>query len=130
MWRHIRNGNDQLASALSFPRATAALITAFAAALLLTAIGLYALAAYSVARRTRELGIRIASAPHPLNILKTVLRRTAVLTLGLLLANWTSNLLTEAIYGITPTEPPSYIAAAIPARRATTTGPANTLRQE
>jgi ABC-type antimicrobial peptide transport system permease subunit len=145
---HIRTGNDQLASALFVPRATSALITTFgAAALLLTAIGLYALIAYSVARRTKELGIRVALGATPTNILQTVLKRAAILTIaglaiGATLAHWTSQLLEEAIYGITPTDPPAYLAATatflliataaalIPARRATTIQPTEALRHE
>ena len=145
---HIRTGNDQLASALFVPRATSALITTFgAAALLLTAIGLYALIGYSVARRTKELGIRVALGATPTNILQTVLKRAAILTItglaiGATLAHWTSQLLEEAIYGITPTDPPAYLAATatflliataaalIPARRATTIQPTEALRHE
>jgi predicted permease len=145
---HIRTGNDQLASALFVPRATAAFITAFgAAALLLTAVGLYAMVAFSVARRTRELGIRTALGATPSDIFKTVLRRallltTAGLALGLILSYWVSQVLADSVYGITPTDPASYLAAAviflaittlaaaIPARRAATMDPANTLRQE
>ena len=145
---HIRTGNDQLASALFVPRATSALITAFgAAALLLPAIGLYALIAYSVARRTKELGVRVALGATPKNILQTVLKRAAVLTItglaiGATLAHWTSHLLEEAVYGIAPTDPPAYLAAAaifltiatlaalIPARRATTIQPTEALRHE
>jgi len=145
---HIRDGETQLESALFVPRAAAALMTAFGAmSLLLTGIGLYAMIAYSVSRRTRELGIRIALGAAPADIARTVSRRPAVLAAigigaGLGVACLCSGLLQETMYGLSATDPRTYISAAAvflttavlagwgPARRACRLEPMESIRQD
>lgn len=145
---NVRTGIQQLESALFVPRATTALVTSFGAmGLLLTAIGLYALMAFTVSRRLRELGIRMAVGAGPWQVTWTVFRRTASLlalgiTMGLLCAYWTSALIAMDLYGVSATDPATYTAAAAgflslalfaawhPARRAATGAPIEALRQE
>jgi ABC-type antimicrobial peptide transport system permease subunit len=115
--------------------------------LLLTGIGLYALMAYTVSRRMRELGIRVALGARPIDVTRTVFQRSAVLlavgiSLGLFAAYGAAKLLDSELYGLSPTDPPTYAAAAalflfialvacwLPARRATTNEPIAALRQE
>lgn len=145
---NVRTGNEQLDSALFVPRATAALVTAFGGmGLLLTAIGLYALMAYTVSRRMRELGIRVALGARPLDVTYTVFQRSAVLltlgiSLGLIGAYWTARWLGNELYEASETDPVIYALAAgcflviallaswVPARRASTNEPIEALRQE
>ncbi|MFN0107109.1 MAG: ABC transporter permease [Bryobacteraceae bacterium] len=145
---NIRTGSQQLQAALFVPRVTAALVTAFGAmGLMLTAIGLYALMAYTVSRRMRELGIRVALGARPFDVTKTVFRRTAALvaagvSLGLLAAYWIAEFLDSILYGLSAWDPSTYALAAtvflvtaafaswLPARRASTNEPIEALRRE
>lgn len=134
--------------ALLSKRLMASLSTAFGAvALLLAAIGLYGVIAYSVARRTREIGIRMAlgaSAPH---VIRLLLRESAgMIALGLFIglpAAWgASRFIASLLYGLSPYNPAVYaavvallaavslLAAFLPARRATRIEPTSALRFE
>ena len=114
---------------------------------LLTAIGLYGVTAYSVARRTHEIGVRMALGADRGRILRTVLREVVVLTavglaLGLPAALALSRLTSSLLYGVTPTDAPAMAGASlllsavvmlagyIPARRATRIDPMVALRHE
>jgi ABC-type antimicrobial peptide transport system permease subunit len=123
-------------------------IAAFAlAATLLAAIGIYGVMAYSVAQRTREIGIRIALGAAAHQIASLVARRTMQLVgVGLVAGLATATLATELIrsqlWGITPTDPVTFItvsamfvvvalaAAFFPARRAIAVDPTTALRAE
>jgi predicted permease len=129
-------------------RLMATLSGAFAAvAAVLAAVGLYGLLAYAVARRTPELGLRIAMGATRGGVLRLVLGEAAVLVavgvvcgtaIAALAARWTASLL----YGIEPSDPLVFVlaplglltvglaACAIPARRATRVDPAVALRNE
>lgn len=115
--------------------------------LLLSTVGLFAVLADAVARRTPEIGIRIALGATPRRIVGAVVGRAAGLVgaglaLGALLAWWGSRFLDAMVYGIAPTDPWSYAAAAtillavallasvVPARRAASVPPAEALRAE
>jgi putative ABC transport system permease protein len=117
-------------------------------ALVLSAIGLYGLIAYSVARRTQELGVRIALGAQPLDICWMLLRRAAAqLAIGLTLGLGAALLLSNVLWGggmivITPWDPITYVsigllltvvsiaASLIPARRAMRIDPVIALRAE
>jgi predicted permease len=139
---------DQLALPL-FPARIAAIVLGIfgALAMVLAATGLFALMAYAVARRTREIGIRMALGARPSQVLSSVLRRTLVLCaigigLGILAALAVGRLLSAVLYGVSPHDPVTYaisvllmIAVAFlacwrPARRAIHIDPATTLREQ
>ena len=124
------------------------LFGAFAAlALLLTGIGVYGLLAFSVARRTNEIGTRMALGASRLEVLGMVLRQGlglvgAGLLLGLAGAFAVTRSLTSLLFGVRPTDPLSFglvaavligvglLASYIPARRATKVDPMVALRYE
>lgn len=116
-------------------------------ALLLAAVGLYAVTAYTVARRTREIGIRVALGATAARVLADVLGeggRTAAagLVVGGLLAFVAARLLATQLYGVSPADPVTFVGAAvvllavtlaatwIPARRAAHVNPNEALRTE
>ncbi len=118
-----------------------------AAALLLAAVGLYGLLAHRVARRSRELGIRVALGAEPGHVLKLVLRRGMTLTGVGLLAGMAASvplgrLLAAVLEGVNANEPMVYfgvptlllivalVATLVPARRALAVDPAVSLRSE
>jgi len=124
------------------------LMGTFAAlALLLTAVGLYGMLSYHVARRTREIGIRIALGARAQQVLRLVVGEGLVLVIsggvvgfaGALLA---TRLLKTVIFGVTPSDPVTFILVAlfllcvttaasyVPARRAARIDPVQALRCE
>ena len=113
--------------------------------LLLTSVGLYGVIAFSVARRTRELGIRLALGARPSDILRLVFGESGRVVVGgvvsgMLIALGVSRLLAGVIFGISSTDPatmfavPLVLAAVVlvaswlPARRATRIEPQVALR--
>jgi ABC-type antimicrobial peptide transport system permease subunit len=118
-----------------------------AAALLLASVGIYGVAAYGAARRTREFGIRIALGATPAVVRRIVLGQMLGVTLAGLAAGtlgaWLlAPLVESALFGISATNPVvailaaatlllvAVIAADIPARRATRVDPMTALRAE
>jgi len=116
-------------------------------AFLLAVSGLYGVVAYSVARRTRELGIRIALGAAPRAATRLVLRQGLLLAalgvgVGLVLATAVGAALRGVLYGISPTDPWALAGAAVavlfvaalaswlPARRAAKVDPMVALRTE
>jgi predicted permease len=115
--------------------------------LLLAAVGLYSVMAYSVVQRTREIGIRMALGALPGNVLADVLARGIALTaaglaLGTSVALAASRMVAGLLVGVGPTDPVAFIGTAvflsgiaflatyIPARRATRIQPMVALRCE
>ncbi|HEY2125444.1 MAG TPA: FtsX-like permease family protein, partial [Chthoniobacterales bacterium] len=129
-------------------RAGAALFSIFGGlALGLAVVGLYGVKAYSVARRTREIGIRVALGAQPGMVLRMIMREGSVmlctgLALGLLLAAAAGKLLSGILFEVGAFDPLSFISAFVvlavatlfatwlPARRATRINPMVALRTE
>jgi predicted permease len=144
----VKTQSQMMAEALTQERLFAKLCTFFGVlALALAAIGLYGLMAYSVTRRTHEIGIRMALGAHRRQILYMVLQQSVVLVaagtvVGLLAAMATTRLIASELYGLKPTDPLTLALAALfmlavgafaaylPALRATKVDPTVALRYE
>jgi putative ABC transport system permease protein len=122
------------------------LIVAFVA-LALSAVGLYAVMAYSVTQRTQEIGLRMALGAESREVLWLILRRGLVqlaigLSLGLAGAIALTRVMRQLLVGVTPTDPVTFTAITVlltivamaacllPARRATRVDPLIALRAE
>ena len=116
-------------------------------ATLLAAVGLYGLMSYTVARRTREIGIRIALGAERGSVVWLVLREVAVLTgvgilIGVPAALGLSRLVASQLFGLSPADPLTLVVSAttlalvgalagyLPARRAAAVEPVRALRYE
>ena len=116
-------------------------------ALVLACVGLYGVVSFSVTRRAREIGIRIAIGARPADVLKMVLVRGVQLSAlgalaGVLLAFVFARVTSSLLFGVHAHDPTTYItvtlilisvalfSAYIPARRAARLNPVATLRQE
>jgi putative ABC transport system permease protein len=144
----IRTMDDVLAEAQARPRFLAILIGVFSSiALLLAALGIYSVMAYSVAQRTGEFGIRMAMGAQSSDVLRLVLRQGLALALAGLAAGAAGaftiqRLLRGAVFGVGPFEPLPFIfmstlllavallACLSPALRATRVDPLVALRYE
>jgi len=133
-------------SALARDRFNALILAIFAGtALLLAAIGLYGVMAYLVSQRQGEMGIRMALGSRPGDVARLVIGDGMRMALaGIVVGTLASLVLARALegllYGITPTDPVTYVviaaalavvalfASALPARRATKADPASALR--
>jgi putative ABC transport system permease protein len=140
--------SERVADSVAERRFAMLLLALFAAiALLLAAVGIYGVVAYSVEQRTREMGIRTALGAPGGAVVRTVLAgslRTvaAGLAVGLLGALALTRLLRGLLYGVSPIDPVIFSAVAallalvavvatlIPARRATRVDPMVALRNE
>jgi putative ABC transport system permease protein len=139
---------EALATGMAPQRLAALLLSGFAAvALLLAMIGIYGVVAYSAAQRTREIGLRKALGATPADVLKLVLGQGVVLMLigvgiGLAGALALTRVMSSLLYGVRPTDPPTFVcvslllggavllASYIPARRAMNVDPMVALRYE
>ncbi|MBA3833490.1 MAG: ABC transporter permease [Chthoniobacterales bacterium] len=116
-------------------------------ALLLAAVGVYGVKAYSVARRTREIGIRMALGADRRDVFALIMKQGALQTafalgVGLLLALGLGRVLARMLYQVSPMDPVVLIVASVmlggaallacflPARRATRVSPMTALRTE
>ncbi len=145
---NIKTMTAQISENLSEERLMTSLVLAFAGlATILAAIGLYGVMAFSVARRTREIGIRMALGATGANVRRMVLREAAIMlaagaAIGLAAAIAAGRLIASQIPRITPADPLIYAgsatllgvialaAAYIPALRATRVQPTRALRYE
>jgi predicted permease len=144
----VRTMQEQIALSFDQERAVASLAGLFGTvALLLAAIGLYGVTAYTVAQRTREIGIRMALGAERAKVVQMVLggasmRVLAGLILGLPLAVGAGRLISSQLYGVASWDPlalliaagaltaSAFVAAIIPAGRAASVSPMNALRIE
>ena len=140
--------SELAAESLAFRRASMMLAGGFGAlALVLAAIGIYGVLSYSVGRRTREIGLRVALGATRGEIARLVAREGLTMTaigtaLGLGAALGLSRFMRTLLYDITPGDPGTYVAVAallfgvalvatlVPARRATSVDPLVALRAE
>ncbi|MGH7694733.1 MAG: FtsX-like permease family protein, partial [Gemmatimonadaceae bacterium] len=129
-------------------RLTMVLLAVFGSvALTLAAIGIYGIMSYSVRRRTREIGIRIALGGRPHDVLRLVvgqgMRLTVLgLAVGALAAVLATQLMRKLLYNVSPTDVLTFVLAVLlmagvawfaswlPARRAVRTNPTNALRDD
>ena len=145
---NLRTMEEQIQYATSGDRALTTMATAFAGlAVILAAIGLYAVLAYGIAQRLREIGIRIALGATPRNIRGLVLGqvgRIAIVGVGIgaALALGLGRLSQTMLFGVESTTPAiiagavvlalgvAFVAAVVPARRATLVQPVEVLKAE
>lgn len=129
-------------------RVFAQLLTVFGGfALLLACIGLHGVTSYSVARRTNEIGVRMALGAAPGQVLRMILRQVAILAavglaVGVPVALWVAPLFGTLLFGVTPSDPAviatgattmlvvALLAGWLPARRASRLDPLKALRAE
>ena len=139
---------DNIALQSAQQRFEAFLVSGFAAiALLLSALGLYAVLSYIVAERVRELGLRMALGASRSDILRLVLRRALILAsvgigVGALASFFATRLITDLLFNVAPLDRSvfltvtlvlmcvSMIAALAPALRAANVDPMHTLREQ
>lgn len=145
---NIRRLDEFVVNAMAPQRFSTTLLSTFSAVgLLLAVIGLYGVISFSVRRRIREIGVRIALGASSTEILRLVLGRGLVLVgagvaVGLAGALALTPLLGSQLYGIGPTDPVTFVGVAfvtllvsmvacyVPARRATHLDPQIVLKQE
>jgi putative ABC transport system permease protein len=145
MIQSVRQGVDQ---SMATPRFNTLLLGGFAAlALLLAAVGVYGVIAYSVNQRTHEIGIRMALGAAPMRVLRSVVSEALALALigvvlGVIGAFGAVRLIAHQLYGVRATDSLAFIvvasmllivammASVVPARRAAGVDPLIALRQE
>jgi putative ABC transport system permease protein len=144
----IRTFDQYIARSIATPRFTAILIGGFAGlALLLAGFGLYGVMAYSVAQRSREIGIRMALGAQAADVRSLVVGQAvrlggAGLVLGLAGGLALTRVLDSLLFGVTSADPLTFtavcamlmtvllVAAYLPARRATRVDPMIALRSD
>jgi predicted permease len=146
--RYVRSIDEQVNASLVRERLLAMLSSSFALlALLLSAIGLYGVMSYTVTRRAREIGIRMALGAAGSRVLAAVLAQTLVvvaagIVVGVVAAVFTTEALTAFLFDLSPRDPLtlgavstallliSLVASVPPARRAATLDPMRAIRTE
>ncbi len=139
---------ERVGITLAQPRFNMMLLGAFSGvAMVLAAIGIYGVIAYSVAQRTREIGIRMALGAQKIDMLRLILRQSLVVVgigvaVGLVGSLLTTRLMTSLLFGVSANDFTTYaivlallggaalIASYVPARRAMSVDPMVALRYE
>jgi predicted permease len=145
---NIRTMREVVAETVAPRKFNMLLLTLFAVvAMVLAALGIYGVMAYAVAQRTHEMGIRMALGAQQRHVVGLIIRNGLMLTLigvaiGLGIAFALTRLMTALLFGVTPTDLPTFavvsgllvfislMACYIPARRATRVDPLVALRYE
>ena len=145
---NVKTFAQQKAESLAQERMTATLSGFFGSlALLLASIGLYGVMAYSVQRRTREIGIRLSLGAGRARVARMVLRDSmlmmlAGLAIGIPASLWLSRLVASQLFGVKPGDPATMVTSALlligvamlasylPAYRASRVDPIRALRHE
>ena len=145
---NLETMDEHLRAAYVLPRVAARLFGVFGGiGLVLATVGLYGVMNFAVARRTREIGIRMAIGAQPAAVLRLILRRGMVLTFAALALGWPAawmlaSIASSFLYGIAPHDAMTFtvvpivlllvalVAAWIPARRAASINPVQALRME
>jgi ABC-type antimicrobial peptide transport system permease subunit len=143
-----RTQTQQIDATLSRERLFASLTSGFGLlALILASVGIYGVMAYAVARRTSEIGVRMALGAQRRQVLLMILRETALLTgagaaLGILAAMALTRTIGTMLYGLKPSDPLTFGGAVMlllvvalaagwwPARKAARLDPMVALRHE
>ena len=144
----VRTMDDLVAESMGQRRLSMVLLGTFSGiALLLASVGIYGVMSYSVAQRTREMGIRMALGAKQRDVLRLVIRQGMTLVLigvgvGVLAALALTRVIANQLYAVRPTDPVTFTAVAVllagialvatllPAWRATRVDPVIALREE
>jgi predicted permease len=144
----ITLAETRISAMLALPRFNTLALTLFAAlACVLAAVGLFGVLSYAVARRTREIGVRVALGARDgdvraLVVWQGMLPALAGVIAGCIIALFATRVLASLLYGVTPRDVPAFVGAVlvltvtalaacyIPARRATRIDPMTALRAE
>ncbi len=148
VFANVRTMEDVVARSVAERRLTMLLLTIFAgAALLLAAVGIYGVIAYSVTQRTQEIGIRMALGAQRGDVLRMIVGQAMALTtggivIGAIGAFLLTRLMTGLLFNVKPGDPLTFVAVAVvlglvaafasyvPGRRATRVDPVIALRAE
>ncbi|HUF27705.1 MAG TPA: ABC transporter permease, partial [Gemmatimonadaceae bacterium] len=145
---NVRTMEEVMSRAITTRRVNAILITTFSAvALLLAAVGIYGVIAYTVARRTREIGIRIALGARGFDVVRMIMREGMALAVAGILVGvagaWALRRVIESLlYEVHPGDPVAFVVAQLvmltiafvatllPARRAALVNPVEAIRAD
>jgi putative ABC transport system permease protein len=143
-----RKMDDVMERAQARPRFLTLLLSLFSfTALVIATVGIYGVVSYSVARRTKEFGLRMVLGAQGGDVLRIVMRQGALmifigLAAGLILAVLLTRLMASVLFAVAPTDAATFASVAavlavvalaacyVPARRATRVDPMHTLRYE
>jgi predicted lysophospholipase L1 biosynthesis ABC-type transport system permease subunit len=144
----IRSATDDLSETVVTPRRRTLLLSLLGGlGMLLTLVGIFSMTAYAVARRTQEIGIRMAFGAEPADVVLTIVRDAAWpallgLSVGMAGAFYATRIVASFLFETTPHDPATFagvaalmggaalVAAWVPARRAARVDPVIALRAE